>query len=594
VAEGCWLLLLVLLPAAFNPAGALAFEPLKASILRGLAVVIGLAWLTQRLIRPSNVDVGAHPVVRAGLALIAFAGLSTVLSIEPMLSFWGSFDRGMGWLSLVAGGVLLLSAADLFSHERRRERAISALVLGALAPCGYLLLQRAGFDPITWTTLGASGSSFGSPTFLGGFLVIAAPFAAYRVFKAAPQAGFSYAGWLALLLVMCAVTFLTTIRGPILGLASATVTMAAFARPRLGLSRREMAGAAGLLVAALLLAVTASGSSGLAGLQRFATIARAGDSSVERLTVWRDALAMPLADPVRSLIGFGPETQAAVLEQGQATVRLTQNQQWDRAHNLFLDAWLTGGLVGVAALVVLLACAVYSAWRARAHAGDLLPAAVLAALVGHLVEASFAFETVVSGALLWVVLGLAASLSPVRWRAGRRARRAARDKRPARAAAGLSVVAGVFVVPLLVTPALADGLYGGAKRATYDVGAEQEEMAAQLAPWVEELPRVAALDWQQVVNRRGDDPATRARIELDLRAAAARAPMEPLPELRLARLYSNRDELDEAEQACQRSLVLGPYRAAAWDICADISARRGQTDQAQARRARGESLRRPL
>jgi hypothetical protein len=396
------------------------------------------------------------------------------------------------------------------------------------------------------------------------------------------------------LLVMCAVTFLTTIRGPILGLASATLTMAACARPRLGLSRREIACSAGLLVAALLFAVTASGSPGLAGLQRFATIARAGDSSVERLTVWRDALAIPLADPWRTVVGFGPETQAAVLEQGQATVRLTQNQQWDRAHNLLLDAWLTGGLLGVAAVVVLLGCALYSARRARAHAGDLLPAAVLAALVGHFVEASFAFETVVSGALLWVVLGLAASLSPVRCRAGRRAPRTPREQRRSGAAAMLSVVAGVLLVPLLVTPAVADGLYGAAKRGTYDGGAAQEEMAAQLAPWVEELPRVAALDWQQVVKRRGDDPATRARIELDLRAAAARAPREPLPELRLARLYLNRDELDAAEQACQRSLALGPYRAAAWDVCADVSARRGQTDQAQARRARAESLRRPL
>ena len=83
VAEGTWLALLVLLPAAFNPAGVLAFEPLKTSLLQAGAVVIAVTWLAHRLLRPPTVDVGAQPVVRAGLALIGLAAVSSALSIEP-------------------------------------------------------------------------------------------------------------------------------------------------------------------------------------------------------------------------------------------------------------------------------------------------------------------------------------------------------------------------------------------------------------------------------------------------------------------------------------------------------------------------------
>jgi O-antigen ligase len=528
--------------------------------------------------------------VRAGLVFVALAALSTAMSIEPALSFFGSFDRGMGWLGIAAGGVLLVSAADLFVDEHRRERALTALLIGAIIPCGYFVLQRVGLDPITWNTSAAPGSSLASPTFLGGYLVVVAPFAMYRVATAARSASFAYASWLALLLVVCSVIVLTTIRGPILGLAVATVAFVMLASPRRRIGRAEIAAGGGILAVALVLAVAFTGASGAAGLQRFLNIARSGDSSVERLTAWQDALRIPLGDPARILLGFGPEAQQAVFEHGEATVRLTQNQQWDRAHDLVLDTWLTGGILGVLALVLAVGFAISSAWRARGD-GGLLPAAVLAALVGHLVEVSFAFHTVVTGALFWLLLGLAASLTPRRW-ADDLARHAGHCP-PRRWPLAIGVTSAVVLVPLLVTPAIADALYGQARRADYQSGAQLEELASHWAPWVEELPRAAALDWLQVANRRSD-PMAQARAEADLREAAARAPMEPLPQLRLTRLYLTNNQLGAADLACRRAVELGPYRATIWDTCADVAAAEGRAESAPLSRARAEELRHPI
>src|SRR5206468_8625312 len=137
------------------------------------------------------------------------------------------FDRGMGWLSLAAGVLLLFVARDLFADAEKRERALTALALGALMPCAYAVAQRVGLDPITWTTRGAPGSSLASPTFLGGYLVLVAPIVAYKMVRQAQVgAGAKYAAWLALLLVICASTLMTTIRGPISGLAVGLVTFA--------------------------------------------------------------------------------------------------------------------------------------------------------------------------------------------------------------------------------------------------------------------------------------------------------------------------------------------------------------------------------
>jgi O-antigen ligase len=588
VSEGILLSLLVLLPAAIDPAGVLAVEPVKTSLMRVGAALLAGSWITYRFTAAPRVDVGAHPVVRAGLALVALAAISTALSIEPVLSFFGGFDRGMGWLTLAAGAVLLVVTADLLADERRREHAVTALLLGAVIPCAYMLLQAVGFDPVHWVARGAPGSTLGSPTFLGGYLVIVVPFAVYRVVVGAQATlhggrSFTYAAWLAFLLIICAVILLTTIRAPLLGAAVGLITFAALMRGRRAVRRVELLGAASVLVAVAVMVVVATGSGGLRTFQRFLTIGGPIDSSSQRLTVWQESIATLIADPSRLLIGYGDETQSAVFEHREAILRRTPVELWDRAHNLLLDSWLTHGLAGLLALLVVLLFALRSAWSAH-RGGSLLAKAVIAALVGHFVEVNFAFHSVTTEALFWVLLGLAASLTPRRLYD--------RPRRHAKLAI-LGVGAAALLAPLVATPAVADWLYGAARRTSFDVGAQLEEQAATWAPWVEELPRAAGLDWQQVATRRNDSRAA-ARAEQDLLQAARLAPLAPEPQIRLTRLYLERADFGSAEAACQQAIANGPYRAIVWDACADVSQGQGQTDLAATRRARADELRNPL
>ncbi len=593
-AEAVVLVLLVALPAVLNPAGAAAFEPLKSSLVRVAALIALIGWLAAR--GPGGVV--RLPIARAGLVVLGVMAISTAASVEPALSLLGSFDRGMGWLTLAAGVALMLVGADLWTDPRRRERAISALLISAVVPCAYLIVQRLGRDPIPWSSLGAPGSTLGSPTFLAGYLVMLAPLALYRVVGGAQTllaadrtigaAGYAaYAGWLALLLVIGGTVAQSTIRGALLGLVAGTLAFTLLlGRP----GKAALAGALAFLVLALGLAVTATGGTGVQSISRFLRVASGGDSSTERLVVWRDALVLPLSDPLRAVFGFGPESQVAVLERAEATVRLTQNQQWDRVHNLFLDTWLSGGAVGLIALLALVGGTVWSLARTKRA---LLAAAVLGALIGHLVEVSFAFHTVVTGTLFWVLIGLAASLTagPGQQRQPRHFLRLATPSKL------LAAVACLGLVPLLAAPAVGDAIYG-AGRSELQAGdargaAMLDETASAWLPWVEEPIRAAGLAWQQVATRQNDS-AARARAESDLLEAARRAPSEPTPQVRLLRLYLLREQLTEAEAACTQALELGPYRAVVWDACADVSARRGLTGEAQERRARAEALRQPL
>lgn len=577
-------LLVVILPAAVDPWGRLAFEPLKTSVLRAGAVVITAVWLWDRP-RPFFASLDTA-LTRTALAVVVAAGLATALSLTPAISLGGSFDRGMGWATLVACGLLLVVCSDVLREAVWRDRVIAALVLGSVIPCVYFLVQRAGLDPMHWTTLGVPGSTLASPTFLAGFLVLVAPLAGYKVVRATDRGGLAYAGWLAILLLVCAVTALTTIRGPLIALVAAALTFGVLARPRdAGRPSRTVVAAAVLLA---LVGVVGLATVGMSTLQRFLTIGQGVDSSVQRLLLWGDSVRLLLANPARVVVGFGPETASIVLERAERAVRFSPHEQWDRAHTLLLDTWLSAGLLGVVALAALVVCA-FRACLSGGHTraaprARVLHAALAAACVGHLIETAFAFETVVTAAVFWIILGLVGTLIRPRMAGVRTAsRRAWRI--------GSGAVAAVLAVGL-VTPAIADGLYGAAHRVDYRRGAQMEEQAALLAPWIEELPRAAGLDWQQVATRRRDADAL-ARAERDLRAAAERGVGQPTAWLRLARFEANVGQFEAADSACEQALDWGPYRYPLWEACAQIAGQHGQADLAALRQARAAELRSP-
>jgi O-antigen ligase len=588
LAEGVLLVTLVALPALVNPLGVAAFEPLKSSFVRVAAALAACAWLGYQSRRADR------RITVAALAFVAVSGVSTALSIDPAESLFGTFSRGMGWLTLAAGLVLALVSADLWTDPRRRERAVSALLLGAIVPCAYLVVQRLGRDPINWNALGAPGSTLASPTFLAGYLVVLAPLALYRVLATARTASsggwpgtLRYAGWLALLLVIGGTIAQSTIRGALLGLVAGTLTFALLmGRP----GRAVLLASLAFLALAVALAVSLTGGAGVQGISRFLSIGGSIDSSTERLVVWPDALRQPLGDGLRAAIGFGPETQASVLEHAESTVRLSQNEQWDRAHNLLLDTWLTGGGAGVIALLALLGVVGWTLFRQRK---TLLAAAVLGALVGHVVDVSFSFQTVVTGTLFWVLAGLAASF-PSTAPTTSEASVARRPLGPRWAL--LAGAACLALLPVLAAPAIGDALYGAGRRALArgdaQTAATLDEQAAFWMAWLEEPARAAGLAWLQVASRRSDRDAA-ARAESSLLDAARRAPGLPTPRVRLLRLYLSRNQLAEAEAACQDALVAGPYRVSVWTACADVSAQRGLGDEQNQRRARADVLRVP-
>lgn len=226
--------------------------------------------------------------------------------------------------------------------------ALAALAALALIPFGAVVTEV--FPPRVRGT-------FGSPNNLALVLERAAPVALGLALAAATNTSLSRQGrwgwrrfagmrgfWMLVLGVLLAVLVLTWSRGAWLG-ALAGLTVAA--RPlwaQVGFRRRVLA--IGSLLAALAAIVL------LTGVDRIGQLLRIGDGgAVSRLAIWESAWRM-----VRDtwLFGVGPDN---FLTHYRAYMRpeAWREPNISHPHNLVLDAWVSLGVIGLAALAAVLA-----------------------------------------------------------------------------------------------------------------------------------------------------------------------------------------------------------------------------------------------
>lgn len=168
------------------------YDDPKAWALVLLVGGTGVVWLLGRTVggSPRGAATGPDTAARllrwAVLAYGAWWGATTLASLAPGQSFWGSFGRGHGLVTL--GAAILLFA--LVQAEAPIPQALRALVdlalLGSVPVCLLALGQALGWDPLprAWDPATAPRqmrSTFGVRIFLGSYLVMLIPLAMARL-----------------------------------------------------------------------------------------------------------------------------------------------------------------------------------------------------------------------------------------------------------------------------------------------------------------------------------------------------------------------------------------------------------------------------
>jgi O-antigen ligase/tetratricopeptide (TPR) repeat protein len=404
-----WLHLL-LSPLVFCTATAEAFEENKVALLTLTAVTLAALGLSA-LAEGGRLRLGTRDPITLGVLLFTASGVvSTVFSISPRTSWRGSPDSHAGLVTLLGYLALFLATRTVCRTAHDRYRLLSAVVVTTALASAYALLQLAKVDPLTWDELSVFAghvrpfATLGHPNYLGAYLVLTAPFLTVFAEQAWRQARWAaFAGLVLLLAVALVVIVLTLSRAAWLAAVCAAVVLIACGVRHV----KRMALVVGLLVLAAaacsLLPWTGVGHS-LGDRMR-----HLGDGA-GRWQIWRAAWGLFLDRPV---CGWGLDTfQLAFGARRPLDYAAVEwNTTPTRAHNEVLHILATHGLLGAAALGVLLGGflrALVRRWGASSE-DRLFTAAVAASFTGFAVQSVFGFTVVSCGTLFFTCAALLAA-----------------------------------------------------------------------------------------------------------------------------------------------------------------------------------------
>lgn len=387
VIEASWLAAAIITPLFFNLFSRRIFEPDKITLLRSIALLMLATWLIKllesSLPREKRGD-GAEgkisiaflrtPLVTPALILSGVYILTTITSISPNISFWGSYERLQGTYTLISYVVIFLLTLQTLRSREQLERLITIMLLTSLPISLYGLIQHYGLDPIPWATdfAGRVPSSMGNPIFVGAYLIMVVPLTIKRLIdslsalltgKRIISSSILTAFYLFLLIAQLMCIVFTQSRGPFMGLMGGLFfffLLLTISRGKRGLALMVLALA---IVFLLFFIVLNLPQTPLASIQEMRYIGRMSRifgtetrTGKERALIWQGAVNMIAADPVRTLIGYGPESMDIAFPAYQLPelVRMAGlGRRPDRCHNETFDFLVTSGLMGFGVYLLL-------------------------------------------------------------------------------------------------------------------------------------------------------------------------------------------------------------------------------------------------
>jgi O-antigen ligase len=372
--------LALVLPAAAAISAILILPPWSFSFDIVPKVVVILVAAALVFVLPHNVlphrrpgfmrDPGAKSLRYFAIILAAQAIVTIVTAIfstHPRLSWIGSSWRRSGVIAEIAVLVIAAAAAgqiavdSLLGNQRGLRILLRVTVLGSLPISIYGILQYFGVDPI----LAAAGYQFGEGTFMivrpPSTLGHAAYFATYLLYVAFAGAAligvetarsWKIAATTASVLAIFAMVLSGT-RAALLGFILGV--MFVVLRERTVFRERWRF----LVITAAIAVVIGAFYFAPAGERLRARAFWAGEDRLggSRLLLWRDTLHMSFNDSsgARWLAGYGPETFAVEFPQHEsiALARAFPDFYHESPHNIFLDALVSTGILGLAARIAL-------------------------------------------------------------------------------------------------------------------------------------------------------------------------------------------------------------------------------------------------
>lgn len=468
----------VLTPVLFDLGTVKPFDLVKATTILffgWLALGTWVALVVRRRTRPRRFTMA----YLAGAFLLVNT-VGALLSSTTYTSLFGWYGRYGGLIEIaVLIGIFYVVGCVYREQRGRLPELIVAIAAGSIVVTVYILMQRAGLDPIRWAkpSGGVPGQPYfgtmGNANFAGGFIAMTSPciYWAYHRSRETWQRVLVGVWGIALLSAL----WFTSARNGMFALGAAIALLLFVHRDRVP-TILKIAFVVASLVAIVLavIVVVHPGSDKPPAALRSIDVLRSKTIEV-RVEWWKAGLAM-FAD--RPLIGWGPETYVTNYARylSPRAAKLGDSETADKPHNVYVEHAAHTGILGLAAYLGLVVVALRRGLR-RLRDGPpderVLGTTLLALLAAYLGQAFFSIDVMAIALVGWVVLGAIAAWADPPDDSGAKAPARAEAPSGRRVLSVVAVMLGVILAAASTAPLKAEHEAKTASR-LHNTGSEDE------------------------------------------------------------------------------------------------------------------------
>ncbi|NDJ84287.1 MAG: hypothetical protein GYB66_00235 [Chloroflexi bacterium] len=410
-----WGLLFILIPLAYNPYSRWQYEPDKAALL---VLMSGLLW-GWSLARTSIQQQPPDRIEQCMAILMVVMLASTAASVLPHWSLWGDPAWRNGLLITGIGFGLFWLARRQIMTLHRQLFTLDAIILGSVPVVVCAICEWAGIEVLVPDEDPARlAGTLAHPNLLAAYLAMVLPLGLARSWMLRRH------WWTSCVILLITLQMLSLVltysrAGWLAALTGLAVTLVGFlwVYQQKALARLLLvAVCAGLLMLVMLsVVIPPLPNDAPHPLQTATSLFRwSGATAQIRISAWVATLDA-IGD--RPWLGYGPGTYRIVLQQ-YTPPELARfggpEAMGGRPHNLILRVAVESGVVALGIYLAFLALVLQALVRTirapgKSQQEQLIIAAVGGSLAANLVANTFSFESVTSGLLFWVLLGMALS-----------------------------------------------------------------------------------------------------------------------------------------------------------------------------------------
>lgn len=342
----------------------------KAFAWRIIVEIIFAAWLLLALLdtkyRPKRTLISY-----AILIFLVTIGLADLLGLAPIKSFWSNFERMEGYITLIHLGMFFAVISSVFGNDPAGSGASwkrwwNVSLVASFLMSLYCVLQLIGLKTINQGGVRVDGT-LGNAIYLAVYMLFHIFIAVFFMWKEWKNVSLRWVYGI-LILSQLTVLYYTATRGAILGLLVGVLVATL-----LNLRNKESKVARRTSITVLVGLIILIGSF-LAikdtefvrksqVLSRFSSLTTGEIKTQGRYFVWPMAIR-GIKD--RPILGWGQENFNLIFQEHYSPEMFRLEPWFDRAHNIFLDWAVSGGLLGLLSYLFLYIALLYSIWKKRA------------------------------------------------------------------------------------------------------------------------------------------------------------------------------------------------------------------------------------